>query len=174
MQFKRDQRQIFSIRKFKAYGAASVLLVLLTLGVNNKTLAEQIDKVQGSSEPGDAAQTISSTTRTSLETDNLVITQADNQAPATPAQDPTQKTSEAPIVPSAEVTAPQVSYAQQLEVARQTAFKELETLKGALDSDSYTSYSNQVKVATDIDVFERIIKHAKNKVEEQKQALSKS
>ncbi|MGX7775601.1 YSIRK-type signal peptide-containing protein [Streptococcus pluranimalium] len=92
MQFKRDQRQIFSIRKFKTYGAASVLLVLLTLGVNNKTLAEQIDKVQGLSESGDAAQTISSTTRTSLETDNLVITQADNQAPATPAQDPTQKT----------------------------------------------------------------------------------
>ncbi|MFU2164732.1 DUF1542 domain-containing protein, partial [Streptococcus pluranimalium] len=42
MTFQRDQRQIFSIRKFKAYGAASVLLGLLTLGVNGQTQANTL------------------------------------------------------------------------------------------------------------------------------------
>ncbi|MFU2164993.1 YSIRK-type signal peptide-containing protein, partial [Streptococcus pluranimalium] len=172
MQFQRDQRQIFSIRKFKAYGAASVLLGLMTLGVNDKALAEQIAKAQGSPESGEATQGTSPTTSDTLETENLVITQADAQVPTTPAQ--ADKAPEAPVAPSVEAAAPQASYAKQLETARQKALKELEALKGDLDHDSYTSYSNQIKAATDTDAFDRIFKRAKDKVEAQKQAAAKA
>ncbi|MFU2164992.1 YSIRK-type signal peptide-containing protein, partial [Streptococcus pluranimalium] len=168
MQFQRDQRQIFSIRKFKAYGAASVLLGLMTLGVNDKALAEQIAKAQGTPDSGEATQGTSPTTSDTLETESLLITQADAQVPTTPAQ--ADKAPEAPVAPSVEAVAPQASYAKQLETARQKALKELEALKGDLDHDSYTSYSNQIKAATDTDAFDRILKRAKAKAEEHKAA----
>ncbi|MFU2163596.1 Cna B-type domain-containing protein, partial [Streptococcus pluranimalium] len=145
MQFQRDQRQIFSIRKFKAYGATSVLLGLMILGVNDKALAEQIAKVQVSPESGEATQATSPTTSATLETDNLVIAQATGSAVVVKEND-----------------------AHRLEPVRQKALKDLEALKGDLDHESYVSYSNQIKSATDIDVFASIIKRAKANADEQK------
>ncbi|MGX7777127.1 YSIRK-type signal peptide-containing protein [Streptococcus pluranimalium] len=76
MKFQRNQRQIFSIRKFKAYGAASVLLALAAISNAQTVQAEGISHsapLEPSLEDSTAAQ--APTTATSLETDNFVIVQ---------------------------------------------------------------------------------------------------
>ncbi|MFV8064808.1 YSIRK-type signal peptide-containing protein [Streptococcus pluranimalium] len=79
-----DSKQIFSIRKFKAYGTASALLGLAALSAANQVQAEEATSAPTVPTTGAGDTTVATAPTTSgevIETDNLIINQEGSTPP---------------------------------------------------------------------------------------------
>ncbi|MFA9492411.1 putative Ig domain-containing protein [Streptococcus sp. E17BB] len=95
--FKRDTKQIFSIRKFKAYGASSALLVTLFFATGAQ--AEEVANQSSPSDSDGASATETSSSSGAVETDSLII----SETPETP--EASSASAEAEVDPAASTVA---------------------------------------------------------------------
>lgn len=120
MNYQRDSRQIFSIRRFKAYGTASALLAAAILSAHQTVSADDLSQpTVPSSEPQDNAQGEILSTVNNVETENFIVMSEESTAPVASVQ-PVEATP-APVASSPTVATPEAAPAASAETASATS-----------------------------------------------------